>query len=90
MSGYYRFAIKYKGSKGTQLRPGKQPNATICTNFKHNLISLGASLPKSENTHIHSPGSISFIFHHDENNETSNVYAFCLMRLSSDLHVTHD
>jgi hypothetical protein len=73
MSGFYRFAIKYKGSKGTQLRPEKRPNANICANFKNNLISLGAGLPKSGDIHIHSPGSISLIFHHDENNNTSNV-----------------
>jgi len=78
MSGYYRFAINYKGSNGSRLRPGKPPNINVCRNFKDDLAALGVGLPKVENIHIHSPGSISLVFYRDENDKDSNVRAFRL------------
>lgn len=90
MSSYYQFSIKYKGKKASHIYPGVTGHDEVCQQFKQELTELGVSLPKAENIHIPTPGSISLLFHRDADCKDSNVCAFhysvVLTQLKSNLY----
>ena len=83
MSGYYHFAINYRGLKSSFILPGGPPSDRICRNFRLDLASLGlGSGPiKNEDIHIWTPGCVFAVFHDDPNKNRNTVCVFIVTAL---------
>jgi hypothetical protein len=81
----YRLTLKYTGKKAARLVSGI-PQWQVCSIFKDDLTALGVNHPKVDQIQQGPPGSIYFIYTH---NNKHNVRAYGLMMVAVAFRIAH-